>query len=62
MSEKEKTVNKRKEGDDTMAATTKNYVYEVKCTDSKKIIAQPAASKAFLEKCKQVAKKYQKKK
>jgi len=43
-------------------ATTKNYVYEVKCTDSKKIIAQPAASKAFLEKCKQVAKKYQKKK
>lgn len=50
-----------KEEDDTMAATAKNFVYEVKATDSKRIISQPAVSKAFLQECKKVAQKYQKK-
>ena len=44
-----------------MAATAKNFVYEVKATDSKRIISQPAVSKAFLQECKKVAQKYQKK-
>ncbi len=40
-----------------MAATVKNYVYEV---DSKeeKIMSQPSISKSFVEECKKVAQKY----
>lgn len=56
--------NKRKSNtkeEDTMAAAIKNYAYEVKAKESKKIIAQPAVSKAFLEDCKKVAQKYRKK-
>lgn len=45
-----------------MAATVKNYAYEVKAQDGKKIMAQPAVSKAFLNDCKKVAQKYRKKK
>lgn len=44
-----------------MAATVKNYVYEVKAKEGKKIMAQPAVSKAFLDDCKKVAQKYRKK-
>lgn len=47
--------------EDTMAATAKNFVYEVKPVDSKRIIAQPAVSEAFLKDCKKVANKYRKK-
>lgn len=50
-----------KEEEDTMAAIAKNYVYEVKTADSKRIIEQPAVSKSFLKDCKKVAQKYQKK-
>ena len=45
-----------------MAATVRNYAYEVRATESKKIMAQPAVSKAFLDDCKKVAQKYRKKK
>lgn len=45
-----------------MSATARNFVYEVKARDGKKILAQSAASKEFLEDCKKVAQKYRKKK
>ena len=45
-----------------MAATVRNYAYEVRVKESKKIMAQPAVSKAFLDDCKKVAQKYRKKK
>lgn len=45
-----------------MSATAKNFVYEVKSKEGRKIIAHPAASKAFLDDCKKVAQKYRKKK
>lgn len=45
-----------------MAATVRNYAYEVKAKDGKRIMAQPAVSKAFLDDCKKVAQKYRKKK
>lgn len=48
--------------EDTMSATARNFVYEVKAKDSKKILQQPAASKAFLEECKKVAQQYRKSK
>lgn len=51
----------KKKGEDTMSATARNFVYEVKTKDSKKILAQPAVSKSFLEDCKKVAQKYRKK-
>ena len=55
--------NKEKNKEEgTMAATVKNYAYEVKAQDGKKIMAQPAVSKAFLNDCKKVAQKYRKKK
>ena len=54
-------INWKKE-EDTMSATARNHVYEVKNRDCKKILAQPAVSKAFLEDCKKVAQKYRKKK
>ena len=44
-----------------MAATVKNYVYEVNQKDAIKIMAQAAVSKAFLDDCKKVAEKYRKK-
>ena len=44
-----------------MSATARNFVYEVKAKDSKKILSQPAVSKSFLEDCKKVAQKYRKK-
>ena len=44
-----------------MAATVKNYVYEVKSADSKRILEQPAVSKSFLKECKKVAQKSRKK-
>ena len=52
--------NSKEEG--TMAATVRNYAYEVRVKESKKIMAQPAVSKAFLDDCKKVAQKYRKKK
>ena len=45
-----------------MSVTAKNFIYEVKEKDCKKILAQPAVSKAFLEECRKVAQKYRKKK
>ena len=45
-----------------MAATVRNYAYEVRAKESKKIMAQTAVSKAFLDDCKKVAQKYRKKK
>lgn len=48
--------------EDTMAATVKNYAYEVKADEGKKILEQPAVSKAFLKECRKVAQKYRKKK
>lgn len=51
-----------KEEEGTMSATAKNFVYEVRSKESKEIIAQPAASKAFLDDCKKVAQKYRKRK
>lgn len=56
----EKKETKEEEG--TMAATVKNYAYEVRAKDGKRIMAQPAVSKAFLDDCKKVAQKYRKKK
>lgn len=47
--------------EDTMAAAVKNYVYEVKADEGKKILEQPAVSKAFLKECRKVAQKYRKK-
>lgn len=44
-----------------MALTIKNYAYEVKVKDGKRIMAQPAVSQAFLNDCKKVAEKYRKK-
>lgn len=46
---------------DTMATQVKNYVYEVRAEEGKKILAQPAVSKLFLEECKKIAQKYHKK-
>lgn len=46
----------------TMAATAKNYAYEVRAKEGKRIMAQPAVSKAFLDDCKKVAQKYRKRK
>ena len=54
--------NKHAKEEDNMSATARNFVYEVKARDGKKILAQPAASKEFLEDCKKVAQKYRKKK
>lgn len=48
--------------EDTMAAAVKNYAYEVKADEGKKILEQPAVSKAFLKECREVAQKYRKKK
>lgn len=45
-----------------MAATVRNYAYEVRANDGKKIMAQKPVSKAFLDECKKVAQKYRKKK
>ena len=58
-------MNKRKKRkhakeEDTMAAAVKNYAYEVKANEGKKILEQPAVSKAFLKDCKKVAQKYRK--
>ena len=50
-----------KEEEGTMAATVKNYVYEVKGADSKRILEQPTVSKSFLTECKKIAQKYRKK-
>lgn len=50
-----------KERNDTMSATARNFVYEISSKDTKKVLAQPAASKKFLEDCKKVAEKYRKK-
>lgn len=44
-----------------MSATARNFVYEVKAKDSKKVLAQQPVSKTFLEDCKKVAQKYRKK-
>lgn len=60
MNQKKKEHNTKEEG--TMAATVKNYAYVVKANDAKKIMAQPAVSKDFLEECKRVAQKYRRKK
>ena len=60
MRKRKKRQNEREE--DTMAAITKNYVYEVKPADCKKVAAHPAASKSFLDDCKRVADKYRKRK
>ena len=46
----------------TMAATARNYAYEVRAKDAKKILAQQPASKAFLDECKRAAQKYRKRK
>ena len=62
MNETERLSEFTKEEGDTMSATAKNYVYELKHTDSKKVLAQPAASKSFLKTCKEVAQKYRKSK
>ena len=59
--EKKGTSTQTKEEEGTMAATVKNYVYEVKSADSKRILEQPAVSKSFLKECKKVAQKYRKK-
>ena len=59
--EKKGTPEQTKEEEGTMAATLKNYVYEVKSADSKRILEQPAVSKSFLKECKKVAQKYRKK-
>lgn len=53
---------KQMKEEDTMAATVKNYAYEVKADEGKKILEQPAVSKAFLKECRKVAQKYRKKK
>lgn len=45
-----------------MAATVKNYVYEVCAEERKRIMKQSPVSKEFLEDCKKVAQKYRKKK
>lgn len=58
---KRNSENDTKEGNDTMSATAKNFVYEISAKDTKKVLAQPAASKKFLEECKKVAEKYRKK-
>ena len=57
--EKKGTSTQTKEEEGT--ATVKNYVYEVKGADSKRILEQPAVSKSFLKECKKVAQKYRKK-
>ena len=44
-----------------MAVGAKNFVYEVKGQDSKRLIERPAVSKDFLSECKKAAQKYQKK-
>ena len=65
MSKKNKKLNEQNQKtkeEDTMSATARNFVYEVKTKDSKKILTQPAASKTFLEECKKVAQKYRKNK
>lgn len=56
-----KETSDTKEGNDTMSATARNFVYEISAKDTKKVLAQPAASKKFLEDCKKVAEKYRKK-
>jgi len=58
---KEKVNENAKEEEKHMAAMVKNFVYEVEMEESKKIREQPAVSKLFLEDCKKVAKKYQRK-
>lgn len=61
-----KSKSKRNKGknkeEGTMAATVRNYAYEVRANDGKKIMAQKPVSKAFLDECKKVAQKYRKKK
>ena len=47
--------------EDTVAATAKNFVYEIKAKEAKKILAQPPVSKEFVDNCKKVARKYRKK-
>ena len=54
-------ISNTKERNDTMSATARNFVYEISVKDTKKVLAQPAASKKFLEDCKKVAEKYRKK-
>ena len=57
-----KNKKKKTKEEGTMAATAKNYAYEVRAKEGKKIMAQPAVSKAFLEDCKKVAQKYRRRK
>lgn len=44
-------------GDDTMAASARNYVYEIK-VDKNKQVEEPTITKELLNLCKTVAKKY----
>lgn len=61
MSKRNNSEKRKTKEEDTMSATARNFVYEVKAKDSKKILSQPAVSKSFLEDCKKVAQKYRKK-
>lgn len=49
-----------KEGD-TMAATARNFVYEIKIDKNTKDTKEPTVTKAFLKECKEIAEKYRKK-
>ena len=45
----------------TMAANTKNYVYEVDKKNVQTVLKSPGVSKHFIEECKRIAEKYRKK-
>lgn len=47
---------------DTMAATARNFVFEVKNASESSAKREAVISKEFLEDCKKVAEKYRKKK
>ena len=58
MNIQEKTDNFTKDkGDDTMAASARNFVYEIKVSPTKQV-EEPKVTKEFLEMCKKVAQKY----
>lgn len=49
-----------KEGD-TMAATARNFVYEIKMDKNRKNVEEPTVSEEFLKECRKIAEKYRKK-
>lgn len=58
---KKRKKHSKDKGVDTMAATARNFVYEVK-VNKKQELVEPTATKEFLKECKRVAEKYRKKK